>query len=65
MTQRQLNRAIASATGESVSTIARLGFVHLTAGPVERDPHFVDWDDLGAEHPGIFPSRSSRRPGVA
>jgi hypothetical protein len=46
MTQRTLNRAVAHATGESVSTIASLGFVPLTVGPVEREPLVLDWDDL-------------------
>jgi hypothetical protein len=46
MTQRELNRAVAHATGESMSTVASLGFVPLTVGPVEREPLVVDWDEL-------------------
>jgi len=37
MPQIRLNRAVASATGESLTTIARMGFVPLTRGPVERE----------------------------
>ena len=48
MTQAQLNREVAAATGESVRTIAGLGFVPLTPIPYERDrePLLVDWDEL-------------------
>ena len=49
MTQTELNRAVASATGETVSTIASMGFVPLTPFPVEREPLTVDWDELDAE----------------
>ena len=48
MTQAELNREVAAATGESVKTIADLGFVPLTPIPYERDrePLVVNWDDL-------------------
>lgn len=49
MTQSELNRAVAAATGESVGTIAAMGFVPLTEGPVEREPLIVDWDDVDAQ----------------
>ena len=51
MNQAELNRAVARATGESVATISRRGFVPLTQGPVERDPEgqTVDWDELEAQ----------------
>jgi len=51
MTQRELNRAISRATGESVSEIASRGFVPLTVFPQERDPEdlIVDWDQLDLE----------------
>ena len=48
MTQAELDRAVAEATGESVRTIAHHGFVLLTAGPVEREPRVIDWDELDA-----------------
>ncbi len=46
MNQRELNRSIAAATGESVSRIARLGF--LLADPSEPidDPHHEDLGPL-------------------
>ena len=37
MTQTHLDRAVARVTGENPATIARLGFVVLTRGPVERE----------------------------
>ncbi len=51
MKQSELNRAISKATGESVSEIARRGFVPLTTFPFERDPEdlVLDWDLLQAE----------------
>ena len=55
MTQSELNRAIAEATGESVGTIAAMGFVVLTAGPVEREPLTVDWDEVDAQRQFLHP----------
>lgn len=49
MTQAELNRAVARATGESIREIARRGFVPLTPIPVEREPLVVDWDQLEAQ----------------
>ena len=48
MTQAEMNREVAAATGESVSTIARMGFVPLLPVPYERDrdPLVVDFDQL-------------------
>ncbi len=45
MTQSDLNREIARATGESVMTIARMGFVPLTETPYEPELRHIDWDD--------------------
>jgi hypothetical protein len=61
MTQSRLNRAVAHATGESLATIARLGFVPLTFGPVEREPQVVNWDKLDAERIGLFPPVRKQR----
>jgi hypothetical protein len=61
MTQSELNRAVARATGESLATIAHLGFVPLTSGPVEREPLVVDWDELDSQRVGYLPQRSRRR----
>ena len=52
MKQADLDRAVARATGESVSTIKRLGF--LLADPADQldpdsdelGPHVIDWDEL-------------------
>ena len=48
MTQSEVNREVATATGESGSTIAQMGFVPLTRAPYERDrePLVVDFDQL-------------------
>jgi hypothetical protein len=45
MTQSELNRQIARATGESISTISRLGFVPLAETASEPEPNTLDWDD--------------------
>ena len=60
MTQNELNRAVARATGESVRTIAKMGFVPLTVSPVEREPMVVDWDDLEARRDRVFPQHRHR-----
>lgn len=54
MTVRDLNRAVAQATGESVDTIVRRGFSLLALEPreenlAERPPLTVDWDALDAQ----------------
>ena len=52
MTQADLNRAVASQTGESVRRIARLGFSLLepreddSEPETTRSPLMVDWDAL-------------------
>ena len=61
MTQRELNRAVAEATGESLSTVDSLGFVPLTVGPVEREPLVLDWDDLDDKLYGPHSPPSRRR----
>ena len=59
MTQNDLNRAVARKTGETVSTIASLGFVPLTGQPYEREPLVVDWYQADAErNVAVFPRRS-------
>ena len=55
MKQADLDRAVARATGETVSTIQRLGFLLAdpTDGPVqgpdEHGPCVVDWDELAVQ----------------
>ena len=61
MTQRELNRAVARATGETVETISSLGFGPLTPAPYEPEPQTVDWDDLDAQRVAIVPQRSRKR----
>ena len=65
MTQAELNREIAKKTGETVSTIAALGFVPLTGQPFEREPQTVDWDELDAERNVALMSQRTRTPVVA
>ena len=63
MTQRDLNRAVASRTGESIHEISRRGFIPLTRVPVELDPEPpacdpVDWDAVDRLRIGVlFPQR--------
>ncbi len=60
MTQTELNRAVAKATRETVSTIAEMGFSIANPIDVEHDPEptvfgneleakFIDWDRRDAE----------------
>lgn len=61
MTQRELNRAIAQATGESVSTIERIGFL-LSCPETSFDdpsdeslgPSVLDWDAFDPVPPGLL-----------
>ncbi len=53
MTQAELNRAVATVTGETVKTISELGFSVADPSRVRHDPepygfdaHVVDWDEL-------------------
>ena len=49
MTRRELNREIASQTGESIQTIKSMGFSPLRETiPIEerRKPLVVDWDEV-------------------
>jgi len=55
MTQAHLDRAVARVTGEDPATIARLGFVVLTRGPVEREDPVLPGDRAVL---GPFPSVS-------
>jgi len=57
MTQRDLNREVAEATGESVAIIDLLGFVPLTHVPIEREPRTVDWDEVDEQRVALFAAR--------
>jgi hypothetical protein len=58
MTQRELNRAVARATGESVDTIEQLGFGPLDESASDPEPRMVDWD---ADDDSRLAMRSVRR----
>ena len=61
MTQLQIDIAVSRATGETVREIRRRGFN--LADPSEvvfdpepsRRPQVVDWDELDAQRPSLFP----------
>ena len=57
MTQAELNREVAKATGETVATVAGMGFVPLTSIPYERDrePLYVDWEQLEESREVLHP----------
>jgi hypothetical protein len=68
MTQRELDRAVAYATGEDVGEIRRRGFSMLTSGaefdpePLDLPPQVVDWDQLEQQRQAPFfaPERRGR-----
>jgi len=56
MTQRQLERLVAQATGEDLRAIRRRGFsvvdladVDFDPEPDQRPPQWVDWDELDSQ----------------
>lgn len=57
MTQAELNRAVARATGETIDMVSQLGFVPLLPVPYEtdRDPLVVDWDQVESEREVLHP----------
>lgn len=57
MTQADLNREVARATGESERTIGQFGFVPLTRHPieVEREPLVIDWDEMPDRRYSLLP----------
>ena len=71
MKQADLNRAVALATGESMSTVKRLGF--LLAEPDERvdpaaeesGPYVIDWDELETNRLNSDRRGARHEPGVA
>lgn len=46
MTQQELDRAVADATGETLAEIQHRGFEILLVKPAEPEDLIVDWDDL-------------------
>ena len=73
MTQADLNRAVAQATGETITTIRELGFGLADPEVVHHDPEphhlgveVLDWDALDAQRHGpLFPQRCDREATVA
>jgi len=63
MTQTDIDRQVARATGEDLSTIAGMGFVPLTPVPYEcdRPPLTVDWDEMDRGRMGLLPGRRKAR----
>lgn len=59
MTQRQIDRAVASATGESLDVVRRLGF-GLVEEPEDDPPNTVDWEAVDARRIALFPDRQNR-----
>lgn len=61
MNVRDLHREISRATGESVSTIAQMGFGLATPELIGFDPEpselerFLDWDEVDATRPRLLP----------
>jgi hypothetical protein len=62
MSRISLERAVARATGESRREIRRRGFglvnlldVEFDREPNDLSPQFVDWDELEANRPVLFP----------
>jgi len=61
MTQSDLNRAVARATGETVTEIKHLGFGLADPEQANFDPessdldHYLDWDEVDAGRPRLLP----------
>jgi hypothetical protein len=71
MTQAEINRLVAGATGESVRTVSELGFGLADPDVVDFDPEpadiedlIVDWDalDLRRNTASLFPSLGLTQP---
>lgn len=72
MRQNQLNREVARATGETVSTIKHLGFLLDEPAPDSQDissgdlgPRTIDWDEFDLQRSQPFPGRPHREPALA
>ena len=48
MNQRELYRQVSRATGDSMQTIAGMGFVLDRTADPEPEPQTIDWDDHDA-----------------
>ena len=68
MTQREINRAVARATGEDLSEISRRGFSIADPAVIGFDPEpcelaeSIDWDELDGERGvSLLPLRRTER----
>ncbi|NQV23021.1 MAG: hypothetical protein HQ518_01530 [Rhodopirellula sp.] len=61
MTDNDLNRAVARATGETISEIRSRGFSALAPLPSEPEPHPRDWT-VHSNHDNSLPPIDSRSP---
>jgi hypothetical protein len=66
MTQHQLNRAVARATGDSLATVARMGFGLVDPAaeqdncePADFGPNYVDWDERQKQRLSYLPQRAA------
>ena len=65
MTQARLDRAVARATGEDISTIQRMGFSVVDPDQADFDnepavPQIIDWDEVDEQRVALFPANYSR-----
>lgn len=71
MRQADLDRAVARATGETVSTIKRLGFLLADSSDVSDPdsdnlgPYVIDWDELETQRYQQTAWRPHNEPAVA
>ena len=70
MKQSDLDRAVAHATGETVSTIKRLGFLLAEPSDIDPDsdehgPYVIDWDALEVGRYDEETRRPTYEPAVA
>ena len=62
MTQNELNRAVASVTGETVSEISSRGFSSLPVDPYDSGLEPIDWDWLDQSRSvAVLPSSNLSR----
>lgn len=67
MTQNDLNRQVARATGETISTIKHLGFLLDEPPPSSMStdpdsPQIIDWDALDVQRSQAYSGRDRREP---
>ena len=71
MRQNDLNRAVANATGETVSTISHLGFLldeptgRFDSHLCDPGPEVIDWDAIDASRQGQQSSNPCRELAIA